>query len=184
MKSLTREQAALWARYLKTLPPARRPRRAHVAADFAGDRKVSDGLIHLYLDGRKTAGSSLTADFASARQPLPKPGNYWIILDGRRRPRLIVRTDKIVFFVFKNIPGHVAHAEGEGDLSVAHWKHVHRKMYSPFLARWGIERLDDARVVTEFFTLVFSATAEEPARRKLNGFSRSSAASIPTKKVH
>lgn len=183
MKSLTREQAAFWDRYLKTLPPARHPRHARVEAGFAGDKKVTDGLIRLYLDGRKTAGSSLAADFLSAREPLPKPGNYWIILDGRRHPRLIVRTDKVVLSIFKNIPKYVARAEGEGDLSVAHWKRVHRKAYSPFIARWGIERLDDARVVTEIFTLVFSVTAAEPARRESNGFSRSSAASIPTKKV-
>lgn len=178
MKSLTREPSAFWARYLKTLLSARRPRRARVAAGFAGDKKVTDGLIRLYLDGRKTAGSSLTADFSSAREPLPKPGNYWIILDSRRHPRLIVRTDKVVLSIFKNIPKYVARAEGEGDLSVAHWKRVHRKAYSPFLARWGIERLDDARVVTEFFTLIYSAAAAELARRESNGFSRSSDAGV------
>jgi len=93
-------------------------------------------------------------------------------LDGRGKPRLIAKTRKIVLVKFKDVTAKIAAAEGEGDLSVAHWKRVHRKFYAPFLSRWGVEDLDDARVVVEFFELVFSApsaaapTTATPARRR------------------
>jgi 5-formyltetrahydrofolate cyclo-ligase len=161
MKPLTKGQAAFWKQWLATLPAHKRPRRAFVEAGYAGDARGTDALIRLYLDGRKTAGSSLVKDFEAAGDSQPKPGNYWIVLDGRGRPRLINRTKKILVFVFKNVPARIARAEGEGDRSIAHWKRVHRRAYAPFLRRWGISDLDTAEVVTEFFDVVF-----KPERRR------------------
>lgn len=154
MKPLTPDQKMFWETYLATLPPERRPREPFVEAAFAGDARVTDALIALYLDGRKTAGSSLAADFRTAGDPLPAPGNFWIALDGKSRPRLILRTERVVRFRFKDVPPTLAAAEGEGDMSVAAWKRIHRAAYAPFLARWGIDDLDEAEVIAEHFALL------------------------------
>lgn len=157
VKNLKRRELAFWNEYLETLPRARRPRRPLVSASFAGNRKCTDGLLRLYLDGKKTAGSSLVQDFISSGDLLPRVGNYWILLDSRSRPRCLLRTVRTEINAFKRVPKRIARAEGEGDLSLNFWRRVHRKFYSPFLKKWGIESLDDAEVITEHFKLLHTA---------------------------
>jgi len=118
---------------------------------------ITDSLIALYLAGKKSAGSGLVRDYLTMGDPLPKAGNYWIVLDGRRRPRLLLRTLRVEINLWKNIPKRIAVAEGEGDLSVAYWKRTHRRFYLPFLKKWGIDDLDEAEVITEHFKLVHRA---------------------------
>lgn len=166
MKKLKPAEDAFWKGYLAGLPAGRGPRKPFVEAAFAGTRETTDGLIRLYRSGRKTAGSGLVADFKTAGDPLPKAGNYWIILDGRRRPRLLVRTVRVEFNLFAEIPAAVARAEGEGDLSVSSWKKIHRKAYLPFLAKWGIEDLERAEVVTEHFEILRPPRRGPTSRRE------------------
>ncbi len=153
MKTLKPSESLFWQRYLGTLPVSRRPVDAHVEAAFAGNREITDGLLRLYLEGKKTAGSSLVKDFEVAGDALPKVGNYWIVLDSEERPGCLVKTVRVEFNRFGDIPAAIAEAEGEGegDLTTAYWKRVHAALYAPFLAGWGINNLDDAQVITEFF---------------------------------
>lgn len=154
MHQLRPIERAFFNEYLSRLPAGRRPRRPIITASYAGARGVTDALIRLYLDGRKTAGSSLAKDFSTAGDPMPKRGDYWIILDSRRRPRCLVRTVRVERNRFGAVPDSVALAEGEGDMSVAHWKRVHRRAYGPYLSKWGIHDLDSAMVLTEHFELL------------------------------
>lgn len=155
MKPLTPREQEYWQAYLESLPADRRPAAdVHVEAGFAGNAAITDELLQLYLSGRKTAGSGLVEDFTSAGDPLPQPGNHWLYLDGQSRPRAILRTEKVVVHKFKDVPPEIAVAEGEGDLSLAYWRRVHAELYAPHLAAWGVADLNEAHVVTEFFTLV------------------------------
>jgi 5-formyltetrahydrofolate cyclo-ligase len=125
-----------------------------VEASFAGGRGITDSLIQLYLGGKKWAGSSIVQDFESAGDPLPRVGNYWIVLDSAERPRLLLKTVRVEIHAFEEITAEIARAEGEGDLSVEHWKKSHGEHYAPHLAGWGVSRLSDARVITEFFEIL------------------------------
>lgn len=154
MKKLKRLEQSFWEDYLALLPFNRRPKEPFVEAAFAGSRESTDALIRLYFQGRKTAGSSLVKDFESAGDPLPKIENYWIILDSQERPQCLVKTLRIEINLFGEIPQAVVQAEGEGDLSVEYWKKVHRIAYLPYIAKWGIDDLDKAEVITEHFEIV------------------------------
>ncbi|NUO60609.1 MAG: ASCH domain-containing protein [Hamadaea sp.] len=156
MRRLSEAQAAFWQAYLETLPPEGRPADPFVEASFAGPRESTDELLGLYLTGRKTAGSSIEEDFLAAGDPLPRVGNFWILLTSREEPGCLLRTEKIVVHKFYDVPPEVALAEGEGDLSLDHWRRVHRELYEPHLAEWGLASIADATVVTEYFTLVFA----------------------------
>lgn len=81
--------------------------------------------------------------------------NYWIALDQNQDPKCILRTVRIAINQFKNIPDEIAKAEGEGDCTVDSWKKAHRAIYTPFLKQWGIDDLDQAGVITEFFEVLF-----------------------------
>lgn len=144
-----------WHRYLRSVPTGLRPARPRVRAGTAGSHEITDDLIALYLNGRKTAGSSLVADFTSSGDPLPEVGDFWICLDSGGEPRCILRTIRTELRSFSDVPVSVALAEGEGDGSLAHWRRVHSEAYKPNLSKWGIRRIEDAAVITEFFTVVF-----------------------------
>ncbi|NUT18741.1 MAG: ASCH domain-containing protein [Hamadaea sp.] len=155
MRHLNEPELLFWQAYLQTLPPESRPAEPFVEASFAGPRESTDELLSLYLTGRKTAGSSIKEDFIAAGDPLPKVGNFWILLNSREEPGCLLRTEKIVEHKFYDVPPEIAVAEGEGDLSLEHWRRVHRAIYEPHLAEWGLASIADATVLTEYFALVF-----------------------------
>lgn len=157
MKKLKPLEQGFWKDYLATLSANSRPKKPFVYAGFAGGRKITDSLIRLYRSGKKTAGSGLVKDYETAGDPLPKVGDYWIILDSKDRPQFLMKTLRTEINLFGRIPKSVARAEGEGDLSVAYWKKAHARFYFPFLGDWGIDDLDKAEVITEHFEIVHRA---------------------------
>jgi 5-formyltetrahydrofolate cyclo-ligase len=144
-----------WNKYLENLLEKDRPDHPHVEVSIAGNLDICDTLLNLYLNGKKTAGSGLVKDYELAADPLPKVGNFWIVLDSNENPRCILKTSKVVKNLFKDISLEIAIAEGEGDLSVDYWKSAHEEFFSPYLADWGIENLEDEEVVTEFYEVVY-----------------------------
>ena len=153
--TLTPQQQRFWWDYLADHPEVGASGGA-VVAGCPGSPEIADRLIGLYLAGVKTAGSGLVEDYAAAGDPLPQVGDHWIALGGDERPRLILRTDRVETHRFLDVPERIAVAEGEGDLSLAYWRRAHTRHYAPHLQEWGLRDIDDATVVTEFFTLVHS----------------------------
>lgn len=153
--TLKKTEQIYWESYIQTLPESARPISANVTASYAGNAEITDALLLLYLEGKKTAGSSLLEDFQSAGDPLPRVGNHWIYLNSRNEPCCILRTDRIVTHKFKDVPPEIASAEGEGDGSLEDWRRIHSELYAPFLKQWGIQDLNEATVITEFFSIVY-----------------------------
>lgn len=126
-----------------------------VVAGPAGDLSITDRLIDLYLAGTKYVGSGLVAEYECEGDPLPQVGDHWIALGAEGEPRCILRTTRVETHVFRDVSAAIALAEGEGDLSVDHWRRGHAEFNAPYLAEWGITDIEDAIVVTEFFELVY-----------------------------
>ncbi|MBS1983287.1 MAG: hypothetical protein JST16_03870 [Bdellovibrionales bacterium] len=81
MKSLKPAELAFWNEYVSTLAESERPHAPSVHAACAGSPAVTDELLALYLQGKKTAGSSILEDFVSCGDPVPKVGDFgssWI----------------------------------------------------------------------------------------------------------
>lgn len=155
MQNLTEAQQVYWNSYLETLPEGERPKSPDVTASFAGTKEITDELLVLYLEGKKTAGSSVVEDFQSAGDSLPALDDYWIYLNSKEEPSLILRTEKIEINNFLKVPERIAIAEGEGDLSLAYWRKVHSEIYSPYLKSWGLKTIEEATIITEFFKIVY-----------------------------
>ena len=66
-----------------------------------------------------------------------------------------MRTEKVEVNKFKDVGVEIANAEGEDDLSLESWRRAHREFFSPYLADLGIQILEEALVVTEFFSLAY-----------------------------
>ncbi|MEK7654385.1 MAG: ASCH domain-containing protein [Patescibacteria group bacterium] len=161
MKELKPSEKAFWEEYINELPEEERPQIPFVESSFAGTRETTDKLIALYIEGKKTAGSSIAEGYKAAGEPLPKAGNYWIVLDSEERPRLILETLETAINKFKDVPLEIAQAEGEGDSSLAYWKKVHSKLWIPNLDIYGLDNLDEATVITEFFEIVYPLDKNE-----------------------
>ena len=145
-----------WNEYVQSLEPGQRPVDPSIVTSMAGDERVADQLLQLYLDGVKYAGSSLIKSFEHNGEELPRVGDYWIILNARTEPKCIVQTTRIEMNIFRDVPVAIAIAEGEGDCSLETWRKLHRWFFEPYLDGLGIDDLDMAEVVTEFFEVVYS----------------------------
>lgn len=161
-ENLKPTERIFFEKYLDSLLHEERLKISHVSAGVAGNLEMADSLLNLYLNGKKTAGSSLLEDYLSAGDPLPKSGNHWIILDSHQVPRCIVRTVKVEQYRFNEIPESVAVAEGEGDFSLRYWREAHRSFFTPFLSSLKIAVLEEAQVIVEFLEVVFINDVTKP----------------------
>ena len=158
LAAMNEDARRFWNAFIETLSENEKPHSPSVSAAYAGTVDITDELIALYLAGKKTAGSSLVDDFRSSGDPLPKLGDFWIMLDRFGHPKCIAKTVQVEINKFKDVPDRIAAAEGEGDLSLNYWRNSHKKFFAPHLSSWGISNLDDAEVVTEHFEVVFPVT--------------------------
>jgi uncharacterized protein YhfF len=148
-------ESAYWRAYQRSLPTGKEDKQYLITASCAGTPEITDSLLALYLAGKKSAGSSVMEDFLAAGDALPAVGNYWILLDSRGQPGCILKTEKVLTYRFSEVPEAIAIAEGEGDLSLGYWREVHGALWRPYLASWNLSRLEEATVITEFFSLVY-----------------------------
>ena len=119
---------------------------------FGGD---TDGLASLVLEGQKTATASAYDLYAYDNEELPGPGDYSVVLDSSDNAVCVIRNVSVSVVPFNEVDeGHAAR-EGEGDLSLGHWKDVHRDLFSQWLEEAGMEFSDEIPVVLETFEVVF-----------------------------
>jgi uncharacterized protein YhfF len=119
---------------------------------FGDSPDLADELLELVLKGLKTATCS-TEDEPN----LSKPGERWIVLDGRGTPRCVIESTEITFRRYGEVDAAFAHDEGEGDRSLAYWRDAHRRYFGR-LGRFS----EDMMLMCERFRLV---EILEPAAR-------------------
>jgi len=119
---------------------------------FGGDPDI---LASLVLAGTKTATASAYDLYAYDNEDIPKPGDYSVVLDSGDSAICVIRNTAVSVVPFKDVDEHHARREGEGDLSLEHWKEVHRDLFSQWLEEAGLEFSEDMPVVLETFEVVF-----------------------------
>ena len=92
---------------------------------FGDTPAAADQLLALVLAGTKRATSWSAADGAKGTEV----GGQWVIEDGRGLPRAIVETTELFVRPFDQVDADFAAAEGEGDLSLDHWREAHRAYF-------------------------------------------------------
>jgi len=95
----------------------RKPIGRCVRSRSATSPALADELLELVVKGVKTATCS-TEDEPN----ISKPGERWIVLDGRGHPRCVIESTEITFRPFAEVDAGFAHDEGEGDRSLAYWR--------------------------------------------------------------
>ena len=153
MTALNREEQAFWEACLHSNRNVAQD--AHVFASMPGNEAIADDLIPLYLSGIKTAGSALVADYEKAGEPLPRVGDYWIMLDAGKKPVCVARVTQVLIKRFCDVGEDIARAEGEGDLSLEFWREGHRRFFEPLLKELEIGDLNQALLAIDFVEVVY-----------------------------
>ncbi len=124
---------------------------------FGATAAHADSLLALVLDGTKTGTASSLWDYESAGDPLPRVGEFSIILDGSGQPQAVIETTRIEIVPFDRVTEAHARSEGEGDLSLAAWREIHEWYWRRHSENpRGFE--PDMPVVCEGFRVVYRAT--------------------------
>jgi uncharacterized protein YhfF len=121
---------------------------------FGGTPEQADALLALVLAGTKTATAGALTDYESEDEPLPEVGSLSILLDGAGQPHALIAITAVEVVPFDEVTPEHALLEGEGDLSLDHWRAAHEAFFTEF-ATGGFS--PDMSVVLERFAVVYQA---------------------------
>lgn len=119
----------------------------------------ADTLAQLVVNGEKTATASAYPLYAVDGDPLPKVGEYSVILDSRDNAVCIVKTEKVTIVPFNEVTAEHAYKEGEGNKSINYWRDVHQKVFTQWMDEAGLNFSTDMGVVCEEFSVVYKSIA-------------------------
>ena len=111
---------------------------------FGDGPALADELLDLVIREVKTATCS-TEDEPNTS----KPGEQWIVLDGRGVPACVIETLDVSYRRYNEMDAAFAYEEGEGDRSLAYWRQAHRNYFGR-LGRFS----EDMMLMCERFRLV------------------------------
>ena len=147
---------AYWQEFLATLPADSPYRDQPYDPDGFGDSpELAKELGALVLSGIKTGTCSSVWEWEVEGEALPEVGSIWIVLDGSGNPICITETYEVTIRKYNEVDADFARAEGEGDLSLAHWREAHREFFTRYLPRIGREFSEDMPLVCERFRLIY-----------------------------
>lgn len=123
---------------------------------FGDSPDMQDELLALVLAGTKRATCTLARWFENDPKGFPKPGDLWVIHDGARRPRAVIRTTSVEVKPIREADAQFAWDEGEGDRSFDYWIRDHDAFWRREAAREGFIYSRDLDAVFERFELAWS----------------------------
>ena len=103
----------------------------YVVGSFGDSPEMATELAGLVIAGIKRATASLVHDYGAGREPIPKPGDFVMMLDGEGCPRLIWRTTDVTIKRLSQVDEAFARGRGEGDRTRDRRLHTHRPASEP-----------------------------------------------------
>lgn len=139
----------LWAAYRAAHPEAGEDYEAWA---YGAD---PDALAELTRAGIKTATASAGVWYEGGEEPLPRAGEYSVILDSRDEAVCVIRTTRVYTVPFDQVGAEQAYREGEGDRSLDYWRRAHEDFFRAELEEAGLEFSPSMPVVCEEFEVVW-----------------------------
>lgn len=114
-----------------------------------------DKLAELVLQGIKTGTASAYALYEMENEPMPKVGDYSVILDSKDEAKCVIQTTKLYVAPFMEVTEEHARKEGEGDKSLAYWRRVHEEFFTDCFKEVGLPFDPAMEVLCEEFKVVY-----------------------------
>ena len=146
-----------WRAYLATLPSDHPAHALPIpeAEGFGDSPELADELGHLIHGGIKTATCASLREHEVDGSPIPKVGEYGIVLDGRDRPLVIYQLTEVTIRPYDEVDASFAFEEGEGERSLASWREGHWRFFSRIHGALGIPTDEKMPLVCQRFRVVF-----------------------------
>ncbi|KAB8171161.1 ASCH domain-containing protein [Streptomyces sp. 3MP-14] len=90
---------------------------------------LRDRLVAAVLGGAKTATTGLLAGYLAADEPLPTPGERWLLVDSAERPVAELEITEVRVVPLGAVDLAHALAEGEGHTDLAAWRADHEAFW-------------------------------------------------------
>ena len=116
---------------------------------FGGDKKTADRLFELVKTGRKTATCSLYTG-----EDISKNIGYSILTNSDQTQKLKIKTKKAYVTRFCDVTSEHAKMEGEGNLSLAYWRKIHKKFFKKECKKNKIKFSENLEILCEEFQIV------------------------------
>ena len=114
-----------------------------------------DALAELTLKDIKTATAGLLFCYKKEQLPLPKVGDYNVVLDSSDNAVCVIQTSHVYTVPFSQVSASHAWKEGEGDRSLEYWRQVHERFFREELAETDTSFHEEMDVVCEEFIRVY-----------------------------
>ena len=122
---------------------------------FAFPGPERDRLVEAILDGRKTATTSLMAEFLHDHEPLPSSGRRTILVNSDNQPVAVLRYASVSVIRLGVVAWQHVLNEGEGYKSLAEWREAHESFWTSENMR---QALGDPNFTVDDQTLVVLET--------------------------
>ena len=122
---------------------------------FGDNPELVDELLGYIKQGIKRTSTSLVKENELEGWPESKEGNYDIILDGRNKPVLVIKTVSVRRVKYRDVDAEHAYWEGEGDRSLETYFKEHDKYYKRRGEQLGFEFNKDMLVDLNRFEIVY-----------------------------
>ena len=123
--------------------------------EFAFPGPERDRLVEAILDGRKTATTSLMAEFIHDHEPLPSSGRRTILVNSDNQPVAVLRYASVSVIRLGVVTWQHVLNEGENYKSLAEWREAHESFWTSENMR---QALDDPDFTVDDQTLVVLET--------------------------
>jgi uncharacterized protein YhfF len=122
---------------------------------FGNTVEMAKDLANLVLSGRKTATASSAKMNELEPVNAPHLDGYSVVTDFLGEPLCVIQTVEVRQIPFDLVDAEFAADEGEGDLSLDHWRRVHWDYFTREAEKNGFEFDADSIVCCERFRLLF-----------------------------
>ena len=131
------------------------PRTPHEAWAFCGGGPFADELAALVLDGVKTATASPLIAYETEGELLPEVGGYSVILYDDGSAAGVIRDTRVALVPFGEVSAEHAIKEGEGTRTLAEWREIHRRAFTPDYQAAGRPFDENGICILEKFELLY-----------------------------
>ena len=116
-----------------------------------------DNLAALVMLGVKTAtASGYEFYFIDESEPLPKVGDYSVIMNSKQEAMCVIQTTKLYVSDFDMVSDEQAFKEGEGDRTLCYWRKVHEDFFKKECQEYHMKFTEKFKVLCEEFVCLYS----------------------------